>query len=193
MFFNESEKIEQLKICLLFMEADGESSRAEMKYLDDIASKMDLSDSGRQEFQAFCGRLLLNPLNGDSSTVIQEIDRLLDQKASLGFWLHTINSSKTLQAQTIWTLINLGYADNEYSKAEKEVVKHLVERWEMDPTLISELTDTADTILALTKQKEWVQNAAKPYKEVSAIVEEIDQNIASMFANVETTIEEAEI
>lgn len=194
MFF-EAGKLQQLKICFLFMHADGESSPSETKYLNDILSKSNLSEESLQEFQAFCGQMTLKMSTGNSKTVISEIDELLGEKRS-GWWpfmFGSIDGSKTMQAQTVWTLINLGYADSEYSESEKQVVNHLIERWEMDPILLAEFNDTADTILALTLQKQWVQNTSKPYTDINNIIQELDRNIASMFANVETSISEADI
>lgn len=194
MFF-EAGKLQQLKICFLFMHADGESSPSETKYLNNIVSKGNLSKESLQEFQAFCGQMTLKMSTGNSKTVISEIDELLGEKRSglLSFAFGSIDGSKTMQAQTIWTLINLGYADSEYSEPEKQVVDHLIKRWEMDQILVAEFNDTANTILALTLQKQWVQNTSKPYTDINNIIQELDRNIASMFANVETSISEADI
>lgn len=191
----EAAKLQQLKICFLFMHADGESSPSETKYLNDILTKSNLSEESLQEFQAFCGQMMLKMSTGNPKTVISEINELLGEKRSwwLPFMFNSIDGSKGMQAQTIWTLINLGYADNEYSEPEKQVVNHLIERWEMNPNLVAEFNDTADTILALTLQKQWAQNTSKPYTDINNIIQELDRNIASMFANVETSISEADI
>lgn len=195
MFF-ETGKLQQLKILYLFMYADGESSLSETKYLNDILAKSNLSEESVQEFQTFCGQMTLKLSTGNSRTVIAEIDELLGEKKT-SMWLSLfsgdIDRSKTMQAQTIWTLINLGYADSEYSEAERAVVSHLVERWEMDSVLVAELNDTAETILALTLQKEWIQSTSKPYADINSIIQELDRNIASMFDNVEMSISEADI
>lgn len=185
----------QLKICFLFMHADGESSPSEMKYLNDILAKSNLSKESLQDFQAFCGQMTLKMSSGNPKTVISEIDRLLEEDDSDRVYsmFGLIDEIKAMQAQTIWTLINLGYADSEYSEQEKQVVNHLIERWEMDPLLVAEFNDTADTILALTLQKQWVQNTSKPYADIDNIIQELDRNITSMFANVETSISEANI
>ena len=186
--FSETEKLQQLKICSLFMYADGESSPSEVKYLDDIIAKGNLPKAVIEDFYTFCGKISLKLPTGTAKAVISEIDELLRE---IGPW--GINESKTMQAQTIWTLINLGYADSEYSEAEKTVVKHLVKRWEMDPALVAELNDTAETILALTLQKEWIQTTSKPYTVIHGIIQELERNLASMFANVEISISEADI
>lgn len=215
----EKGKLQQLKICFLFMYADGEASASELKYLDDILAKENLSDESVEKFQAFRSQMTSKLTTGNSKTVIAEIDELLGEKTSSqgggaqggdiasqmssvfnGLIMSIerafsgdINGSRTMQAQTIWTLINLGYADSEYSEAEKAVVNHLVERWKMDPVLVDELNDTAETILALILQKEWVQSTAKTEADTNRIIQELDRNIASMFTNVETSISEANI
>lgn len=197
MFF-ELAYLQQLKICFLFMHADGESSPSEIKHLKFILEKKKLSDSAKQEFQTFCEQMTPRIATANSKIIIEEIDRLLGDRQTglqqiLSFVSGNIDGNKLLQAQTIWTLINLGYADSAYSEAEKEVVNHLIKRWEMDPLSVSELNDTADTILALTLQKEWVQSTSRPRTEINGIVQELDRNIAAMFANVETSISEVYI
>lgn len=201
--FGEEGKLQQLKIYYLFMYADGASSPSEMKYLKDIIAKEKLSDTTVEEFQTFCGQMALDMMAGNSQIVIAKIDELLGEKPSnpsvgmiLAFtalFSNILDYSKVLQAQTIWTLINLGYADSDYSEAEKAVVNHLVERWETDPLLVAELSDTAETISALTAQKEWIQTTSKPYPVVNGIIEELDRNITAMFANVEISISEADV
>jgi hypothetical protein len=179
-----------LEIYFLFMYADGSVTPSEKQYLDEIIAKGEISSWEKEEFQAFCGRTVLKILAPTADTIIAEIDQVLGEKET---WRSSLDGNKAMQAQTIWTLINLGYADDEYSEPERAVVAHLVERWEMDPELVAELNDTADTILALTKQKQWIQTIPKPSAEVNRTIQELDRSIEAMFANVETIIAEADI
>lgn len=185
--------LKQLKIYYLFMNADGEASPAEKSYLKEILTKSELSEESTQKFQTFCGQMALAGSIGMSKTITEKIDDILDEKGSESFLLPPFEKDKTLQAQTIWTLINLGYADSEYSEAEKQVVSHLIQRWHPDPVLIEEFNDTAETILALTLQKEWVQKTSRPYRDIHNMIQELDRSIASMLANVEESIAEAGI
>lgn len=197
--------LEQIEIYYLFMLADGYCDKTELKILDDILAKADLDQPSMDEFLSLCGKMQLQYQNHhcNADIVIQEIDELLEngvhRKSAYSMFGYpfgrssVIERDKKIQAQVIWTLINLGYADKEYSDSEKKVVAHLVQRWDMDPALIAELNDTADALLALTMQKEWVENSAKPYREVHEIVEEVERNIASLSAAVEVAISEVEI
>lgn len=200
--WGESPKIKQLKIYYLFMHADGECKKSEVGFLDEIIAKSELDKSELDEFIEFCGKMQIADMGHSASVAIAEIDKLLGEKEE-SFTLGTTYPfsknkrrdirDKKMQAQTIWTLINLGYADSKYSEEEKKVVNHLVERWKMDSMLVAELNDTAATILDLTLQKEWIQTTSKPYKEINNIIQELDRNIDSMFANVEIAISEADI
>ncbi len=200
----EADKLQLPKICFLFMCADGVISPAETKYLDNIIEKEELSETGIQEFRDFCERMTSKLLTKNLTTVFVEIDNVLGQNeygynslsknlSLLSGDSNNIDRNKIKQMQTIWTLINLGYADGEYCNAEKEVVNYLVDKWKMNPLLVAELNDTAETILSLTKHKEWLQTTSRPYKGIEESIYEIDRNIKSMFDNVELSISEADI
>ena len=184
--FVERTELQQLKIYYLFMHADGSPSMTEANYLSDILTKSNLPEEAKKDFYAFCGQKSLMLSTATFETVIAEMDALLGEKTSSCFLfpLSTLDHNKNL---------HLGYADGDYSDAEKQFISHLVERWKMDPTLVAEFTDTASTILALTMQKEWIQNTSKPYLTIHSIVQELDRSISSMAANIEISISEADI
>ncbi len=184
----DSKEMQLLKIYTMFMYSDGEASESEVTFLDDIAEKLIISDADFKEIEDFCDQVDSKLSTDNPETFIEEIDKVLSKVTYGG-----IDTSKTEQTRTILTLINLEYADNEYCKAEKEVVNHLVERWDMDPLLVAELNDTVETILALTKHKEWLQTTSRPYKGIEETIYEIDRNIVSLFENVEISISEADI
>ena len=100
--------------------------------------------------------------------------------------------SHRCKVETVWTLINLGYADQEYSESEKRVVQHLIEKWEIKTEIVSELTDTAETILLLTKHEDWLKTIGLPYDETKKRLEIVEQQIQLMFENIQATISEAD-
>lgn len=69
----------------------------------------------------------------------------------------SLNSNKVLQAQTLWNLINIGYADKKYTYSEQQVVEYLADKWDVDKTLYSAMIDTADTMLMLANKKEFIE------------------------------------
>lgn len=192
MFFGTSNKLRQLKIYYLFLHADGSISADEMHYLNEIISQMNLSAPCRQEYMAFCDCLQKQYAQIDTKTAIKEIEKLVNQNSSL-IPFCDFRSDKKIHAQTIWTLINLGYVDTVLSNAEIDIITYLVKHWKVDATLVHELYDIAETILTLENQKEWLQTTSKTCEEIRSAIEEIDRNIDSLTAAVKMSILEADI
>lgn len=181
----------QLRIYYLYMLVDGEVTNEELKRFSTICKSMDVDSDEKKEIISSCKEAIPGPGSDNSAEVIQEITRLLAKSRS--FIRNPINRDKITQTKVIWTLINLGYADEEYSEPEQKVVSFLADYWEMNSAVLSDMVDTAKTILALTKQKEWIKTTRKPYDTINAVIKEIDERIKRMFQNIEILISEAEI
>lgn len=183
MFFTDEQV--QLKIYYLFMLADGKCSAGEKMKFTSICKSMNIDDNYKKEVIDFCENAIHISSSDNSAKVIREIVKLLAKEEN--------NINKCKQVETVWTLINLGYADMEYSEAEKKVVSFLTDYWEIDALTLADLNDTAETVLTLTRQKEWVKTTNKPYDVISANIAEIDKAISRMAKNVEILISEADI
>jgi uncharacterized tellurite resistance protein B-like protein len=183
----------QLKIYYLYMMADGQCTEDENDKFMSICESMDTEETATKEIISFCQEVVHSTGSDNSSKVIHEITKLLDDQGSGFFLFGSINRDKKTQAKVIWTLINLGYSDDRYSEPEQKVISFLVDYWKMDNTVLSDMTDTAETILALTKQKEWIKTTNKPYDIISKFINEIDESINQLFQNIEILISEAEI
>jgi len=59
--------------------------------------------------------------------------------------------------------------------------------------MIQAMIDTADTLLIMTKQKEWLQTTDQQYCVIRDSIQEVDDNINRLFNNIEVLISEAEI
>lgn len=93
-------------------------------------------------------------------------------------------------ARIIWNLVNLGYADSDYSISEKRIVEYLLDKWLVPREIYMEFVDTAETILALIKQKEWMQKTYKAGGERDEKERSIDNDIEKMKKDVNLTIKE---
>lgn len=191
MLFTTFKQRTQLKIYAMFMLADGECSAEEQEKLNTIYKEMDIREDIQEEVKECCKGLSIK--QGDNSKlIIQEIDNLLGGSLLGLSFFGGLNRDINAQVETVWTLINLGYADTDFSEPERKVVDHLVKKWELKDVLVDELMDTADTILMLTKQKEWIRETAVSYSEREKRIQEVDQKIQRMFDNIKVTISEAD-
>ena len=180
----------QFKIYALFLLADGQWRDEEQNFLNTISKEMELDESVQREVMrevtTYCQGVEIT--KGDHSDgIIREIDKMLT-----GGFASRFKDDPRLQVEIVWTLINLGYADQEYSEAEKRVVRHLIEKWEIKPEIALEFTDTAETILLLTKHENWSKSVGLPYDETKKRLETVEQQIQLMFDNIQATISEAD-
>lgn len=190
----------QLTMFYLFANADGKCSREEEKRLGSIAESFEAAQEDIQEIEEEVSRVC----KGGSdipAKIIVALDRY-ENDSSRSFykthsrytmfseWFMFYDSDKLF---SIWTMISLGYADTEYSENEKRIVKHLVEKWEIDSAIVSVMIDTAETMLALEAKKTWAKSSSMSYDEVNKIIADADADIKRLYHTVEVTISEADI
>lgn len=175
----------QLKIYYLFMLADGKITKNELDEYEKICNAMDVNTDEIMEIVNFCENAIHNTGNNNSEQVVKVISELNG--------LSRITYDKKIQTEVIWTLINLGYADTNYSDPEKQIVSFLIDSWELDAAIVADMYDTAETLLFLEKQKEWLKTTDKSFDIISSSIKKIDITIEQMFKNIEILISEADI
>ncbi len=178
----------QVKIYTLFLLSDGKETREELNYLNTICKELEIETSEKRKILAECRKTIVHDKD-NSEIIIQKLEDLLSED---GLWT-SIDSDSRMQNKVIWTLINLGYADQEYSKPEQKIVQYLVDRWKINPAILAEFVDTAETILALTKQKLWFKEMGKSDQKIKTNLREINRRIKLMFDNVQVTISESDV
>ncbi len=174
---------EEAMLYYLYMMSDGEISGNERKLFSKICKEMDLDEDDKRVVMKKCKEMTKN-----SSTILGVIlSNNLDEQVGRG-WLGITNSS--MLSSVIWNLVNLGYADKVYSDDEKRIVDHLVKKWEIDPEVYQEMVDTADTMLALTNQKEWVASTFEKGSARNKRMKKIDSEIERLHSDIKLTIDE---
>ena len=106
---------------------------------------------------------------------------------SISKLLSKVSFSKIEIANIIWTLINLAYADGEFSNDEEEVMDRISKRFKIKSSVIEELKDCAKTLACLEAKSEWIKTTNKSYKEVKAVKDEIEKDealVAVMVSNI---------
>ena len=112
-----------------------------------------------------------------SGTPLRSINRLLE----IG------NFNKLEITNIIWTLINLAYADGNFSDDENAVIDDIAKQYEIKEDIVEELKDCAKTLICLESKSEWIETTNKPYKEVKIVKDEIEKDeelVAAMVANI---------
>ena len=165
------------------MLADGKATSSEKRMFNSICKAMKVDKVDKDEVINYCNDIV-NGSDDYYTEAVQEISRLLEDNSTL---------DKSVQTEVIWNLINIGYADTNYSDPERKIVAHLTDYWKINKAVLADINDTAETILALTNQRKWIQTTNKPLEEVTQRMQELNREIRQMKKNIEIMIEEADI
>lgn len=183
MFNQELYKFYQLAIALQFLKmGDKELVQREKDRFVEFANKLELGVKlDNFDDIAAIVKFEINKVcvNEDifSGTILQSINRLLE----VG------NFNKLEITNIIWTLINLAYADGNFSDDENAVIDDIAKQYGIKEDIVEELKDCAKTLICLESKSEWIETTNKPYKEVKIVKDEIEKDealVATMVANI---------
>lgn len=170
----------------LYMISDGEVSYNEEKMFDEICKELRLNEEEKKAVVNKCKEKALCSKSSFDAIMIEKLDEQVG-KSLFGF------KNASSLARIIWNLINLGYADTCFSGEEKKIVEYLIKKWNVKQEVYGEMINTADTMLALTKQKEWLMSTYEKGSIRDKKEKKIDFEIATMLSDIKTTIEELTI
>ena len=183
MFNQELYKFYQLAIALQFLKmGDKGLVQREKDRFVEFANKLEL-DVKFDNFDdlAVIVKFKINEIRANedifSDTPLQSINSLL----GIG------NFIKLEITNIIWTLINLAYADGNFSDDENTVIDDITKQYGIKEDIVEELKDCAKTLICLESKSEWIETTNKPYKEVKIVKDEIEKDealVATMVANI---------
>ena len=177
-------KREEAKLYYLYMLADGNAANSERKIFDSICNELNVESDMKKEIIDEC-----NMIVAENTSILDAITtEELDEKIKQG-WLFELRSDST-RARIIWNMVNLGYADSEYSMEEKEIVNYLLDKWSVNEEVYQEFIDTEETIASLYKYKEWIA-ATFPQGDVRGKKEaDVENEVRMLLEDVQLTIKE---
>ena len=167
----------------LYMMADGEVSYSEEKIFDEICKELNIDTDEKNLVIEKCKEVASEKTDVFDIMVREKID----EQAGKG-WFGLRDQSSLVRI--IWNLVNLGYADSFYSDEEKKIVSYLVAKWSISSDVYQELVDTADTMLALSKQREWIASTFSKGSLRDKKEKEVDFEMKQLLDDVKLTIQE---
>lgn len=191
-YSSETEKKDKLKLFYCFIMSDGEKSDSEIKKFKSIAEAMDWDTADAEQLRIKYGKYYDSFLTDDDfcwrSLILsaRALALIMDKYSG-------IIDNKVEAASTIWTLVNLAYADEDFSKSESIILQFCKTFLNVDNVLFSEMTDTAETMLMLEKKKDWFKQSGLSYDEVTAQLNIINSQIESLASDIEFSVSEADI
>lgn len=170
-----------------YIMSDGVVSKSELELFDSICKKMDLDEEEKQKAVDQCKLKTMYYNNILDIIMANSID------SGAGKGIFGAPKKKSELTRIIWNLINLGYADGDYSENEREIVNYLVKKWAISPVVFQEMVSTADTILALTNQKDWIRKNKLNEDEKTRKQQLLNSEIEKLLEDIQITIRELDM
>lgn len=117
LFYKETEN--EAILYYLFMMSDGEVSSSEERIFGEICRELKIEQSNKDKIIDECKKLETESTKIYDCIIREKIDEKVQQD-----WLGTKDASSL--ARIIWNLVNLGYADKNYSDNERLTIKSQV-------------------------------------------------------------------
>ena len=116
---------EQAKLYYLYMMSDGEVSEKEENLFKEICRSLELDVDDIKKVKAECMEIRDGEKLSCIDVVTKNIETSYEMSGILNIGLNGYISGKD-KARILWNLINLGYADSQYTIDEREVVDFLI-------------------------------------------------------------------
>ncbi len=173
-----------LKIIYFLIAADGELKEEEQEQFSLICKELDPEEKlDREKLIASC-KEFIRPND------LEYLDYITDGIQD------ALNHSRTTGKGTIpknmllWDLLSVAWTDSDYAGSEKQVLRLISRRMEIDQTIILEMEAASEAIRAVLKEKTFLINSDRPYGEVAPRIEELDKRKKELMESVYQLIED---
>lgn len=184
--FSEEDKAALL---YLFLHINGKPSSDAVANYHQVCKSLNISDSCSEIAETYVSRLNLDQSTDNTMLVVKNLPSYITDGNTFMYFESQRVALAAEKAQMIWLLINLAYADGDYSWPEKKVIDYLSLYWKLNEVVVKSLEDSAITLNKLYEQKSYLESLdsidANTLSQQMALV---NQWIQTEVANVEKTI-----
>lgn len=175
----------------LFLHINGKPSSEAVKDYYEVCKVLEISEAERKSAEESVSHLNLDQFEDNTMIVVKKLSSYIGSGKRRYFESDEVFEASE-KAQMIWLLINLAYADGEYSWPEKKTIKYLAQYWKMSDIVVKSLEDSAVTLEKLYEQKAYLEDLNTVDK--SVILQQVslvDQWIQLEVSHVEKTMDSA--
>ena len=168
-----------LMIIYFLMSVDGEINAAEEEKFDSIGKELD------PNFEKNKGSII-----NECQKYINNNNYELIQKGIEDTLVNTIPTQDAFMTPKllVWNLLTVAFSDVKYNGAEKDLIKYIVEKTEIDSTVFKELENSIYTLTDIENELKWVKTTDRPYLTIEAIVNELADRKNVIFESVKDLV-----
>lgn len=158
-----------LKIVYLLISSDQEISPEEEEMFESIGRDID------PEFETHKDPIREECLDCMKQAVdVNDLYDLIRDKAAAALQNSRASSEGTIQPRILlWNLISIAFADSGYVESERRMIRSMARGMDIDISVMLEMENSMQTLLALQKEETFLRNSDRKYAEVEVQVNEL--------------------
>jgi hypothetical protein len=170
------------KICYLFLSLDEPMTEAHLLKFTKMGENFSGFTESKDGIIAECNRVIGKSIDSDDryDVISEEIIKIADLLYIPGQFVKE-------KKQRLWMLETIAWYDGTCTVNEKKLIRALMRKWEIDPSVLVEMEDTAETLVALDNYRNWIQTK-EPYLFVDSVVKALDKNQTEIGGHIAYTI-----
>lgn len=90
----------------------------------------------------------------------------------------------------VWNLLVMALSNDEYSKTERRLIKHIVRCYGIEKSVFLEMEQMIQTMNAVSQELQWLESSDKPYNEIRPLVSEMESRQALIRESARALIED---
>ena len=173
-----------IKIIYYMMAVDGEITDDELKEFDEIGKEVDPQYSDlKEQIMEECRHQIEKVIDPeDYYSVLQDgIEDAIAQGANA---TGSVLTPKIL----IWDLLTIAHSDGFYHDKERQLMKYIVRKLDIDKAIFLEMESSYQTLIDLENELAWVKTTDRPYLTIETIVNEIADRKTVIFDSIKDLI-----
>ena len=179
-----------LILIYLLMSVDEKVSKEELEKFHELVKQSGVESEERAIIDSAKGILSqVEPEDlclGDVNELYEKYKNAIPSLCSFAEAISTIYSDPKKDKQLLWVMINMAFADGEFSENEKNFIFNCYcNDKKIESSITDEMVESAKTLYSLYSYRDWLKlNSKKSYSETEAIINELDKNQKVLEENV---------
>ena len=158
-----------IKIIYYMMAVDGIVYQDEEEKFDEIGRELDPGfDSDKAEIIRECKAQMDKQIDPEDQYAVLQ-DGVEDAIAIGVITRGSVIAPKVL----VWDLLTIAYSDGKYDEKERQLLKYVVRKLNIDKDIFLEMESSFLTLMDLENELAWIKTTDRPYLTIEAMVNEI--------------------
>lgn len=163
---------DSLKIVYILMLADQKADELEKETMRNIKNEVDIENSvDEAAIINYCDSLI------EKSRGEEYLDYLIDEISNIIINSKNTKNGSISRKYLLWNLLVIAYSDGEYSKEEKEIIRVVTRRLEINKDVIQEMELAIQTIMSINEEKNILDGNQFDEKELKERVNTIMESV----------------